>query len=185
MFKKGLYYRAVFCGKRCENIKYGDLFFRNRQAELKELERSGLGPDEQLCKVMSWLEELSTLELSVRGFEWSLLQEGYGQVAELFGKLGKHEDKLYCECRAYECGHGLMSYYDESERVAVKAMHTQIELGRRLTKVYMEKEDFDKAFYYVDANMDFLISAKGIVSADKIDALFKLVLEDREETAKR
>ena len=178
MFKMGLYYRAMSCGKRCENMRSGDLFFRNRQAELEELERNGLGPDEQLCKVMSWLEELTAHELSAHGFEWNLLQEGYGQIAELFERLGKPQEALLCKCREFESGLGLMAYY-EKDRTAENAMNKQVELGRRLIRDCLEKGDVHKAIYYADATMDFLLSAKGMVSADKIDALFKLVSEDR------
>lgn len=184
MFENKLYYRVMNCGKRNEYIKNANLFFRNWKREIKDMQKEGLGYDECLRRGLQWLKELERLELSIEGTEWYLLHSGYQEVKELFGLLGRSEDELFCECKEFECGWGLLSFY-KKEKELETALAAQIELGRRIAYKYGEKRDLKKAYHYFDASMDYLISAQGLVSAEKIDALFKAVAEDREEISQK
>ncbi|MBQ9123981.1 MAG: hypothetical protein IJY10_10925 [Lachnospiraceae bacterium] len=184
MFDKGFYYRVNALGKRCENIKEVNPFFLNYPGQIEEMEKEGLSEDERLAKAAEWLWECTKLELSVKGFEWYLLQEGYHYAGELFDRIGRMEDSLYCAGKEFECGFGLLPFF-ENKKDAKRSFSAQVELGRRLVKRYQEKEDWNKAFYYTNVTMDYLISAKGTVSEEEIDELFKLVLEDRQEISEK
>lgn len=184
MHKRRMYYQAVLCGKRCEHIKDGNLFFRSWSAEIEDMKKDSVSSDECLHKGMQWLKDLADLELSAEGFEWSLLQSGYREVGTLFDWLNRPEDKLFCECKEYECGVGLLRFYRREKDIR-KAMGEQLILGRKLTKNFQKKEDWDQALYYTDVNMDYLLSAKGRISAEVIDDLFKLVIEDRQEICEK
>lgn len=184
MFDTGFYYRVNSLGKRCENIKEVNPFFRNYSGQIAEMEKAGAGEEERLTKAMEWLGDCVRLELSAKGFEWYLLQEGYHYAGELLGLIGKTEDSLYCAAKEFESGFGLLPLY-ESEKEVAPAFLGQVKLGRRLVKCYQEKEDWNKAFYYTNMTMDYLISAKGMVSEEEIDELLGLVLEDRQEISEK
>lgn len=184
MFEKGLYYRINTLGKRCEILKEVNPFFRNYQGRIEEMKKADLSEEEQLKVAMEWLGDCSRLELVAENTEWYLVQEGYHYAGELFERTSKKEERLYCAVKEFECGVGLLPYFQESKN-AKDIFVSQVRLGRRLAKSYKETEDWNKAFYYINTTMDYMLSAKGLVLDELIDELLVLVLEDRQEISEK
>lgn len=178
MFENKFYYRVFNLGKRNENIKAANLFFRNYPAKVIEMEKAS--EEECLQRAIEWLEDASCLELSAEGFEWHLLQETYHYAGRLFGQISRVEDALYCREKEFQCGVGLLALYHEPKDER-RAFEKQVSLGRSLIKCFQEKEAWDKAVYYTNSVMDYLISAKGFISEEEIDSLYREVLKDRQE----